>query len=45
MGGGGLPPILFLKMFDQMGVHSMVLQPNRDLFHGIVLGAAATPVG
>jgi hypothetical protein len=37
--------ILFLKTFDQMGFSRSVLHPSRTPFHGIVPGAAATPVG
>jgi hypothetical protein len=37
--------ILFLKTFDQMGLSRSLLCPNQAPFHGIVPGAAATPVG
>jgi hypothetical protein len=43
--GGSSLNILFLKIFDQMGLSRSFLHPNRAPFHGIVLGAAATPVG
>jgi hypothetical protein len=43
--GGSSPNILFLKILDQMGLSRSTLRPNRAPFHGIVLGAAATPVG
>jgi hypothetical protein len=37
--------ILFLKTFDQMGLSRSLLCPSQAPFHGIVPGAAATPVG
>jgi hypothetical protein len=36
--------ILFLKTFDQMGLSRSTLRPSRASFHGIVRGAAVTPV-
>jgi hypothetical protein len=36
--------ILFLKMFDQMGLPRSALHPGQAPFHGIVPGAVATPV-
>jgi hypothetical protein len=36
--------ILFLKTFDQMGLSRSLLCPSQAPFHGIVPGAAATPV-
>jgi hypothetical protein len=43
--GGSPLNILFLKTFDQMGLSSSLLRPSQALFHGIVPGAAWTPVG
>jgi hypothetical protein len=43
--GGSTLNILFLKTFDQMGLSRALLHPSRAPFHGIVPGAAATPVG
>jgi hypothetical protein len=37
--------ILFQKTFDQMGLSRSRLCPSRAPFHGMVPGAAATPVG
>jgi hypothetical protein len=37
--------ITFLKTFNQMGLSRSLLCPNRDPFHDIVAGAAATLVG
>jgi hypothetical protein len=37
--------ILFLKTFDHMGFSRSLLRPSRAPFHGIVIDAAATPVG
>jgi hypothetical protein len=37
--------ILFLKTFDHMGLSRSLLCPSRAPFHGIVPGAAVTPVG
>jgi hypothetical protein len=37
--------ILSLKTFDQMGLSRSALRPYQVLFHDIVLGAAATPIG
>jgi hypothetical protein len=42
--GGSSLNILFLKTFDQMGLSRSLVCPNRAPFHGIVPGAAATPV-
>jgi hypothetical protein len=42
--GGSSLNILFLKTFDQMGLSRTMLRPNQTLFHGIVPGAAATPI-
>jgi hypothetical protein len=36
---------MFLKMFDQMGLSRSLLCPSWAPFHGIVLRAAATPIG
>jgi hypothetical protein len=43
--GGSSLNILFLKTFDQMGLSRSLLHTSRAPFHGIVPGAAATPVG
>jgi hypothetical protein len=43
--GGSSLNILFLKIFDQMGLSRSALRPNRATFHDIVTGTAATPVG
>jgi hypothetical protein len=43
--GGSSLNILFLKTFDQMELSRYFLCPSRAPFHGIVSGAAATPVG
>jgi hypothetical protein len=43
--GGSSLNILFLKTFDQMRLLMLALCPIWALFHGIVPGAAATPVG
>jgi hypothetical protein len=37
--------ILFLKTFDQMGLSRSLLCLSQAPFHGIVTGAAATPIG
>jgi hypothetical protein len=37
--------ILFLKTFDQMALSRSLLRSSQASFHGIVPGAAATPVG
>jgi hypothetical protein len=37
--------ILFLKTFGQMGLSRSLLCPNQSPFHGIVPGAATTPIG
>jgi hypothetical protein len=42
--GGISLNILFLKTFDQMGLPWSMLRPGWAPFHGIVPGAAATPV-
>jgi hypothetical protein len=42
--GGSSLNILFLKTFDQMGLSRSLLCSSRAPFHGIVPGAAATPV-
>jgi hypothetical protein len=43
--GGSSLNILFLKTFNQMGLSRSLLCPSRAPFHGIVPGAAATPIG
>jgi hypothetical protein len=43
--GGSSLNILFLKTFDQMGLSRSLLCPSQASFHGIVPGAAVTPVG
>jgi hypothetical protein len=43
--GGSSLNILFLKTFDQMGLSRAMLHPSWAPFHGIVPGAAVTPVG
>jgi hypothetical protein len=43
--GGCSLNILFLKIFDQMGLSRSALHPSRTPFHGIVTGTSATPVG
>jgi hypothetical protein len=43
--GGSSLNILFLKTFDQMGLSRSAQHPSRALLHGIVPGAAATPIG
>jgi hypothetical protein len=43
--GGSSLNILFLKTFNQMGLSRSLLCPSQAPFHGIVPGAAATPVG
>jgi hypothetical protein len=42
--GGSSLNILFLKTFDYMGLSRSLLRPNQAPFHGIVLGAAVTPI-
>jgi hypothetical protein len=42
--GGNSLNILFLKTFDQMGLSRASRLPSRAPFHGIVPGAAVTPV-
>jgi hypothetical protein len=42
--GGSSLNILFLKTFDHMGLPRIALRPSWPPFHGIVPGAAATPV-
>jgi hypothetical protein len=43
--GGSFLNILFLKTFNQMGLSRSLLRTSWAPFHGIVPGAAATPVG
>jgi hypothetical protein len=43
--GGSSLNILFLLTFDQMGLSRSILRPSQAPFHGIVPGAAATPIG
>jgi hypothetical protein len=43
--GGSSLNILFLKTFDQMLLSRSALCPSQALFHGIVSGAAVTPIG
>jgi hypothetical protein len=43
--GGSSLNILFLKTIDQMGLSRSMVHPSQALFHGIVLGAATTPIG
>jgi hypothetical protein len=43
--GGSSLNILFLKTLDQVGLSRAALRPSHALFHGIVPGAAVTPVG
>jgi hypothetical protein len=43
--GGSSLNIVFLKMFDQMGLSRSAHCPSQALFHGIIPRAAATPVG
>jgi hypothetical protein len=43
--GGSSLYNMFLKTFDQMGLSISTLRLSRALFHGIVLSAAATPIG
>jgi hypothetical protein len=43
--GGSSLNILFLKTFDQMGLSRSLLCSSLAPFHGIVPGAAATPIG
>jgi hypothetical protein len=43
--GGSSLNLLFLKTFDQMGLFRSVLHTSQAPFHGIVLGAAAMPIG
>jgi hypothetical protein len=42
--GGSSLNILFLKTFNQMGLSRSLLCPSHVPFHGIVPGAAATPI-
>jgi hypothetical protein len=42
--GGSSLNILFMKIFDQMGLSRSLLRTSRAPFHGIVPVAAATPV-
>jgi hypothetical protein len=43
--GGSSLNLLFLKIFDQMGLPRSLLHPSWAPFHGIVPGTAATPIG
>jgi hypothetical protein len=43
--GGSSLNILFLKTYDQMGLSRSLLCPSQAPFHGIIIGAAATPIG
>jgi hypothetical protein len=43
--GGSSLNLLFLKTFDQMGFSRSFLHTSRAPFHGIVPGAAVTPIG
>jgi hypothetical protein len=43
--GGSSLNTLFLKTFDQMDLCRAMLCPSQAPYHGIVLGAAATPIG
>jgi hypothetical protein len=43
--GGSSQKILFLKKVNHMGLSRSLLRPSQAPFHGIVLGAVATPVG
>jgi hypothetical protein len=43
--GGNSLNIMFLKVFDQMGLSRSALCPNQALFHGIVPNATVSPVG
>jgi hypothetical protein len=45
MDGGSSFNLYFLKTFDHMGLSRSLLHTSRAPFHGIVPGAAATPVG
>jgi hypothetical protein len=42
--GGSSLNMLFLKAFDYMGLSMSLLCPNQVPFHGIVPGAATTPI-
>jgi hypothetical protein len=42
--GGSSRKNLFLKTFDQMGLSRSLLHPSQAPFHGIVPGAATTPI-
>jgi hypothetical protein len=42
--GGSSVNILFLKTFDQMGLSKKMLRPSQTPFHGMLSGAAATPI-
>jgi hypothetical protein len=43
--GGNSLNILFLKTFNHMGLPRLALRSSQALFHSIVPGAAATPIG
>jgi hypothetical protein len=43
--GGSSLNILLLKTFDQISLSRSLLHPSRASFHGIVPGAAMTPIG
>ena len=43
--GGSSLNILFLKTYDQMGFPRSELEPGSAPFHGVILGASATPIG
>jgi hypothetical protein len=43
--GGSSLNILLLKTFNQIGLSRSLLRPSRASFHGIVPGAAMTPIG
>jgi hypothetical protein len=43
--GGSSLNTLFLKTFDQMDLCRAMLCPSQAPYHGIVLGAVATPIG
>jgi hypothetical protein len=43
--GGSSRNILFLKIFDHMGLFKSIPCPNQAPFDGIVPGAVPTPIG